>query len=228
MTERQGKSDGVAMKRLAASRSRPWGRVVAGLLLLAALSTVARLENAAAGLALFPTPTPGVAKPAVPWGGGQLTLPAAEGGFAVGPREGILPRMCLIEIMVELSDPPAARVYALAQLGLRLPDSVAHSMAARYAERLDAAQRALLATLTAPPISATVLGRTQWTLNGILIRVDAAQLDAIRRLPGVIAVRPLRIGQLTESAPAPEPLSPAKPLPVAPVAPGRPDGAMTY
>jgi len=204
------------------------GRVVAGLLLLAALSAVARLESVGASLAPFPTPTPGVAKPVVPWGSGQLTLPAAEGGFAVGPREGALPRTGLIEIMVELSDPPAARVYALAQSGLRLPDPVARSLAARYAERLDAAQRALLITLTAPPINATLLGRTQWTLNGILIRVDAAQLDAIRRLPGVIAVRPLRVGYLTEHAPAPALISPAKPLPVAPVAPGSPDGAMTY
>jgi hypothetical protein len=167
-------------------------------------------------------------KPAVPWQAGPLTLPVAEGGFAIGPREGALPRTGLVEVAVELSDPPAARAYALAQTVLRLPDDVAQRLAAQYAQHLDAAQRALLTTLVAPPINATLLGRTQWTLNSILLRVDAAQLDAIRRLPGVIAVRPLRTGQLTESAPAPGSPGPAKPLPVAPVAPGSPDGAMTY
>ncbi|GAB4420545.1 MAG: hypothetical protein Kow00106_17130 [Anaerolineae bacterium] len=167
-------------------------------------------------------------KPAVPWQAGPLTLPAAEGGFAIGPRAGTLPRTGLVEVAIELSDPPAARAYALAQAALHLPDEVAQRLAALYAQRLDAAQLALLAALTAPPINATLLGRTQWTLNSILVRVDAAHLDAIRALPGVIAVRPLRIGQLTESTPASVPLGPAKPLAPAPVAPGRPDGAMTY
>lgn len=169
----------------------------------------------------------GVVKPAVPWGRGPITLPAAEGGFIVEAREGALPRTGLVEVAVELSDPPAARVYALARTALRLSEAAARKLAVHYAQRLDAAQQALLTTLTAAPINATVLGRTQWTLNCILIRVDAGQVDAIRRLPGVVAVRPLRIGQLIESTPAPGSISPARPVPVAPVAPGRPDGAMT-
>lgn len=207
--------------------SRTLGSIVTGLLLLAAASSI--LCPGSVGATQGPTPTslPGVTKPAVPWQAGPFTLPAAEGGFTVGPREDALPRTGLVEIAVELSDPPAARAYALAHTFLRLPDDAAQRLAAQYAQRLDVVQRALLTALIAPPINAIVLGRTQWTLNSILIRVDAAQLEAIRSLPGVIAVRPLRIGHLTESAPAPEPLSPAKPLPIAPVAPGRPDGAMT-
>lgn len=207
--------------------SRTLGGIAAGLVLLAAVSGILCPGSVGATQGPTPTPIPGVTKPAVPWQAGPFTLPAAEGGFTVGPRDSALPRTGLVEVAVELSDPPAARAYALAQTLLRLPDDAARRLAAQYAQRLDTAQRALLATLIAPPINATVLGRTQWTLNSILVRVDAAQLDAIRSLPGVIAVRPLRIGHLTESAPAPEPLSPAKPLPVAPVAPGKPDGAMT-
>ncbi|GIV82317.1 MAG: hypothetical protein KatS3mg051_1671 [Anaerolineae bacterium] len=212
------------MRRSSASTGRTLRRSVAGLLLLAALSSAMRLGSVGAVTELTPTPIPGVLKPEVPW----PARPAAEGGFAIGPREGTLPRTGLAEVAVELSDPPAARAYALARTVLRLPDDVAQRLAAQYAQRLDAAQLALLGTLTAPPINATLLGRTQWTLNSILIRVDAAHLDAIRALPGVIAVRPLRIGQLTENAPVPGPLTPAKPLVPAPIMPGRSDGAMVY
>lgn len=210
------------MSLASATAGRALQCATAGLLLLVALSSGARLSNA--GAEPTPTPVPGVAKPAVPW----PAPPLVEQGVVIGPREGALPRTGQVEVAVELSDPPAARAYALAQTVLRLPDDVAQRLAAQYAQHLDAAQLTLLAALTAPPINAAVLGRTQWTLNSILIRVDAAHLDAIRALPGVIAVRPLRIGQLTENAPVPGPLTPAKPLPVAPVAPGRPDGAMVY
>ncbi len=205
---------------------RMLGSIAAGLLLLATVSGVVRPVGAAQGPT--PTPIPGVIKPAVPWQAGPVALPAAEGGFAVGPREGALPRTGLIEVAVELSDPPAARVYALAKTGLHLSEAVASALARDYARRLEAAQNTLIVTLTTPPINATVLGRTQWTLNSILIRIDAAQVDAVRQLPGVLAVRPLRLGQLTNGTPIPGSLSPAKPIPAAPVAPGRPDGAQVY
>ena len=100
-------------------------------------------------------------------------------------------------------------------------------MAEQQAQAIDAAQRALLPSLTAPDINATILGRTQHTLNGILIRVDASKLDAIRRLPGVLDVRRLRIGEYT-GQPAPSALpGPARSGSPAPVMPGQPDGHMT-
>ncbi len=213
---------------IAPPRGRALGGMTAGLLLLAIVSGVVRPGPVGAVQGPTPTPISGVIKPAVPWRAGPIALPPAEGGFVVGPRADTLPRTGLIDVAVELSDPPAARAYALAKTALHLPEAVARALASDYGQRLDAAQNILIVTLTAPPINATVLGRTQWTLNSILIRVDAAQLDAIRYLPGVIAVRPLRIAQLTESAPVPGPLSPAKPIPVAPVAPGRPDEARVY
>ncbi len=77
-------------------------------------------------------------------------------------------------------------------------------LAALQARRLQAAQEALIARLTAPPIGAHVIGGTQGVLNGLAIRVDARQVEAIRQLPGVAGVRLLRLGTLTAPVQPPD------------------------
>jgi hypothetical protein len=178
----------------------------------------------------FPQQTPtapdGPTRPGALWGDGQPPLPTWGEGMEVGPREELLPRTGIIEVLVELDDPPAARAYALAR-ALRLSEAIARAIAAQQAQAIDAAQRALLPSLTAPDLNATIMGRTQHTLNGVLIRVDASKIEAIRRLPGVLAVRRLRIGEYS-GQPAPSALpSPGRPVNPAPVMPGQPDGKMT-
>lgn len=165
--------------------------------------------------------------PAKPWGAGQLPLHEAGEGVEVGSREEMLPPSGIIEVLVELSDPPAARAYALARTVLHLPETVAQAIAGQQAQVIDAAQRALLPALTGPDIGAALIGRTQHTLNGILIRVDVSKLDAIRRLPGVLAVRRLRIGEFTGGTAPSAPAGPARPVSPAPAFPGQPDGEMT-
>lgn len=183
-------------------------------------------QVARAGGLLQQTPTaPG--GPAKPWGAGQLPLPDVGEGVEVGSRDDVLPQTGTIEVLVELSDPPAARAYALARTVLHLPEAVAQAIAGQQAQAIDAAQRALLPALTGPDINATLMGRTQHTLNGILIQIDASKLDAIRRLPGVLAVRRLRIGEYTGGTAPSAPIRPARPVSPAPVMPGQPDGQMT-
>ncbi len=202
--------------------------LVAATILVGRWPGIGSPQVARAGGLLQQTPVVpgGPTKPGALWGEGQPPLPAWGESIEVGPREELLPRTGIIEVLVELGDPPAARAYAFAR-ALRLPEALARTMAEQQAQAIDAAQRALLPSLTAPDLNATIIGRTQHTFNGILIRVDASKLDAIRRLPGVLAVRRLRIGEYT-GQPAPSALpGPARPVNPAPVMPGQPDGQMT-
>jgi len=221
----------IAMSRLPAYGGRialacAAAALVAATMLVGGWPGMGAPQVARAGGLLQQTPTvPGI--PAKPWGAGQLPLPGVGEGVVVGSREEVLPQTGLIEVLVELSDPPAARAYALARTALHLPEAVAQAIAGQQAQAIDAAQRALLPALTGPDINATLMGRTQHTLNGILLRVDASKLDAIRRLPGVRAVRRLRIGEYMGDAAPAAPISPARPVSPAPVFPGQPDGKMT-
>ncbi len=229
--------DGVAMSRLPTYGGRialacAAAAFVAATILVGgrpSINSPGAVQVARAGGLLQQTPTVpgGPAKPGVPWGAGQLPLPSAGEGVEVGSREEVLPQTGVIEVLVELSDPPAARAYALARTVLHLPEAAAQGIAGQQAQAIDAAQRALLPALTGPDINAVLIGRTQRTLNGILIRVDANKLDAIRRLPGVLAVRRLRIGEYTGDAASPALTGPARPVNPAPVLPGQPDGQMT-
>ena len=141
-------------------------------------------------------------------GANDLPLPTMGEGVVVGGRDVQLPQTGRVQVMVELGDPPAARVYAAAkQAGL--PDSSANALAQLQTNHIEAAQQALLSILTGPEFQATIVGRVQRVLNGIAIEVDVSKLERIRQLPGVIALRRLRIGQL-DGAPAPGPARPGR------------------
>lgn len=222
------------MSRLPAYKG--WGALVCVVVALVALTILAGERPgvsspgaprvARAGGLLQQTPAaPG--GPVKPWGTGQFSLSEAGEGVEVGSRDEMLPRTGIIEVLIELNDPPAARAYALARTVLHLPEAVARAMAGQQAQAIDMAQRALLPALTGPDINATLIGRTQHTLNGILIRVDASKLDAIRRLSGVLTVRRLRIGEYAGGTAPSAPTGPARPVSPAPAMPGQPDGQMT-
>ena len=93
-----------------------------------------------------------------------------------------------IKIVIELEDEPAVIIYQAAQ---RRPWSAAAAVQMSRAQiaRIEAKQQNLLAALR--PLNALILYRTQRVYNGIAAIVEARHLDAIRRLPGVKAVRPL-------------------------------------
>ena len=108
------------------------------------------------------------------------------------------PQTGTVQVMVILSDSPAGLVYETA-IRFGFPDGSANALAQVQVNRIEAAQQALLPYLTGPDIQATIVGRVQRVLNGITIDVDASKLERIRQLPGVIAIRPLRIGHLSEA-----------------------------
>ncbi len=120
------------------------------------------------------------------------------------------PQTGTIQVMVVLSDSPAALVYETAKR-FGFSDGAANALSQLQVNRIEAAQQALLPYLTGPDIQATIVGRVQRVMNGISIEVDASKLERIRQLPGVIAIHPLRIGHL-EEAPAPggEPVRPGR------------------
>ena len=166
------------------------------------------------------TPTPTVPGPRRPFDSSPTRLdpPRPVVGGGVGePRGGPSPSG-VVQVLVELSDPPAARAYALAQ-SLGLPDAAASVIAQIQIARIDAAQQALLPSLTGPPINATVISRTQRVLNGITVEVDASKLEQIQQLPGVVAVRLLGIGQY-DGPVSPITLPPTSPV-LDPILPGR-------
>lgn len=119
-------------------------------------------------------------------------------GARYGPNASTSPGE-MIDVFVELSEPSIAASYA--QAGNAGNNITPRAVAQRQLPRIEAAQQALIDTLTEPAIGATVLGRVQYVLNGIAIRVEASKLPQIRSLPGVAAVWPLRIGQFDTQSP---------------------------
>ena len=208
------------------------------IILVAMLSAIPSADAANRQIArqMTPTPEPTHRRPAdaqppstLPlWQDTEQLRPADPGAL----RPGMLPNEGLVEVLVVLQDPPAARVYNLFRQTLWCSDAAAGSLAAAQAERIRAAQQALIPLLTAPPINATVTGSTQQVMNSIMILVDSSQLDAIRQLPGVVAVQVLRIGELTgPGAPTldtPSDLQSFSPdRRDQPIMPGRPDSGPT-
>ena len=125
-----------------------------------------------------------------------------------------------VQVMVELSDVPAAVPYAeamkaaraqaqaeravaltnpkspAAQAILKKPTKVEISAAdnARvesHAQRLDHVQQGLLPSLTGGNVNGKILFRTQHAYNGIAMVVSPKNLTAISQLPGVKAVHPM-------------------------------------
>lgn len=99
----------------------------------------------------------------------------------------------------------AARQHALANPGARssaaiLNDPQKVEISAAVASQvqnavasIDAAQQALLPSVTAREIGATVLYRVQRSYNGIAVSVSPDKMDALKRLPGVKSVRPIQL-----------------------------------
>ena len=93
-----------------------------------------------------------------------------------------------IKIVIELEDEPAVFIYQAAQHRPWLA-AVAVQMSRAQIARIEAKQQNLLAALR--PLNAIILYRTQRVYNGIAAIIEARDLEAIRRLPGVKAVHPL-------------------------------------
>lgn len=176
--------------------------VVAGCALVISVISLGGGVTQAEDMSLMQaTPTPFRERPGR-IGVDEPTLEIMGEGMVVGGRDVTLPQTGRVQVMVELSDPPAAVVYSTAkQFGF--PDGSANALAQLQIDHIDTAQQALLSYLTGPEIQATIMGRVQRVLNGIAIEVDASKLERILQLPGVIAIRPLRIGQLNGETPGP-------------------------
>jgi subtilisin family serine protease len=145
----------------------------------------------------------------------------------VNPPEDRPPSMKqLVQVMVELSDVPAAAPYAEAlkearsqadaaysyalanpnaagsQAVLRNSQKVEISPAAAsqvesHAQRLDQVQQGILPSLTGGKINGRLLYRVQHAYNGIALAVSPSSLSEIAQLPGVKAVHPLHPKYLT-------------------------------
>jgi subtilisin family serine protease len=105
-------------------------------------------------------------------------------------------RAGLVDVMIELMDPPTTRVYAKEiERNLSLGPSIAKARAISTAQvelnRLDSIQKTMLTGLTAPEVKATPIYRVQRVYNGIAVQVDSSKLDQIRAMPGVKAIHPL-------------------------------------
>lgn len=216
----------------------PWqrwlpGAVIAGTLTIACLAWGGRAGPAGAlasgHLLQTPQPATGPTRPgplAVPPGDRIPGQPVIVGDGQVDWRGDSLPLSGEVDVLVELADPPAARVYAAARNILNVPEVTARELQRRQQQQLAALQQALLYRLTGPEINATVIGQTQTVLNAILIRVDVAHIERIRQMPGVRAVRLLRVGEMhaeQEEMPELAPEAPARPVaPAVPIEPGTP------
>ena len=111
----------------------------------------------------------------------------AEGASSSAPQQSIGQIEPSTEVVIELSDEPAAVTFAARRSnGV---NAVAISDARQQVSRIDNAQRQLLPALNA--MRAQILYRTQRVYNGIAVRVDQNEIANIRQLPGVKAVRPL-------------------------------------
>jgi subtilisin family serine protease len=121
------------------------------------------------------------------------------GGFDVHPDG-------RVAVMVELSQPPVAEVYArqlrASALSMGARTSAVASAQAQLA-RINQEQDALVTVLSAPAIRAGVLYRAQRAYNGVAVEVDAGKLEAIRKLPGVKAVHALVPKRISNSTSVP-------------------------
>ena len=97
-----------------------------------------------------------------------------------------------LALFVELVDEPASVVYADALEGSSLPkeEAVAEATAAARAQldKIRRAQDTVAAAMQARGLDATEIYRVQRVLNGIAVYASPAQLEELRRLPGVRAV----------------------------------------
>jgi|CXWL01.1.fsa_nt_gi uncharacterized repeat protein (TIGR01451 family) len=112
-------------------------------------------------------------------------------GVAVGDL-GLIGPDGRVQVMIELADPPTARIYAkeLARLGGESPSAIAaaNDAAQRHLTIVEAAQARVGSLVAAAQYRATELYRAQKVYNGIAAFVAADSLHALGRLAGVKAV----------------------------------------
>jgi subtilisin family serine protease len=112
-----------------------------------------------------------------------------------------------VPVMIELFDPPAAVVWAQTlaapvhalELGAR---AAAVAAARTQLARIEQAQQDVVQAL-ADQVGAALLYRVQRVYNGVAVEVDAGQVEALRALPGVKDVHPLRPKRLANSTSVP-------------------------
>lgn len=132
----------------------------------------------------FLTPLLGMAQQRLPEGGKPPSYSrlSQEGG--------------LVQVMVELLDPPTTRVYAreverAQTLSPSIREAQAVSTARLELARIDGLQKAILTQLSGPEIGAVPIYRLQRVYNGIVVQVPLSKLPRIRSIPGVKAVHPM-------------------------------------
>ena len=108
-------------------------------------------------------------------------------GVVLGPSA-VLGAGARVQVMLELSDPPAIEAWAasLATSGRAAgAETRATATTAAHLQRLETAQQRLLQDLAAPGLGAFVLYRIQRVVNGVAVEVDADRVAALAALPGV-------------------------------------------
>lgn len=92
-----------------------------------------------------------------------------------------------LQVMLELTDPPAVEVWLAAMQTPGVADArqIAHKATSAHLARVETAQQRVLTALATPELGATVVYRVQRALNGIAIEVDADQLGTLAGLDGV-------------------------------------------
>jgi uncharacterized repeat protein (TIGR01451 family) len=112
-----------------------------------------------------------------------------------------------IQVLVELADAPLAAVYAEAMKGSEPGNLTARALAASATSsqlsRIEAAQASVAAAIAAPGIDGREVYRIHNALNGIAVAVTPDRLPALRALPGVKRVLPIRAEYPTNSTSVP-------------------------
>jgi uncharacterized repeat protein (TIGR01451 family) len=112
-----------------------------------------------------------------------------------------------VQVLIELQQPPAARVYAQVMAASKLPKAQAKDAAVAAAKKQietnKQLQQTLAATLTGPRFRAKEVYRVQKAYNGVSVYMDSSQIDAVRALPGVKAVHIVEPEYLTTSTSVP-------------------------
>ncbi len=112
-----------------------------------------------------------------------------------------------IQVMVELTDPPLAAVFAAAMQGSQTTSLSARAAAASATSaqffRIEAAQTSVAAAIAAPAIDGREIYRVHRALNGIAVAVSPERLKALMALPGVKRVLPIVAEYPTNSTSVP-------------------------
>jgi subtilisin family serine protease len=103
-----------------------------------------------------------------------------------------------VAVLVELEEPPAARVYGNSLRGAQEPGGstrtsrTAAATAARAQVGRNEATQAALAPILATRFGATEIYRVTKALNAMAVLVDLSAIPEMAKLPGVLSVRILR------------------------------------